>query len=494
MSGETFELTLEQFRSVVQYEEGHFGDVKSTAIEPSKMSQSISAFANADGGELWIGIDEDLSRKKRSWRGFARIEDANAHIQIITQIVPFGTEHSFNFLTYTGAIGYVLHIEIGKSHNIVKATDHYPYIRKSAQNIKVAGELLRQLERNKGITSVETDTVAADPSIITNSATTIRFILNVVPSAEPEEWLRKQQVIVEDKPTVAGVVLFCDEPQTYLPKRSGIKIYRYTSTSGEGTRETLHGDPISIEGNAYDMINAAVAKTQEIISGIHKLGEQGFEIVSYPTVTLHEIITNAVLHRDYSMADDIHVRIFDNRVEIESPGLLPAHITEKNILKERFARNGVIVRLINKFPNPPNKDVGEGLNTAFSAMKTMRLREPEIKQGEHSVVVYIRHTRLSSPEEAVIEYLNAHPQITNTIGRELTGIRSENTMKNVFTRLRTRNLIEHVPGTQGRNSAWRRKVVPAPVPEPMSAPEPEPLGKTIQGEFWPQKSEGVPKA
>jgi ATP-dependent DNA helicase RecG len=76
-------------------------------------------------------------------------------------------------------------------------------------------------------------------------------------------------------------------------------------------------------------------------------------------------LTNAVIHRDYGIADDIHIRIFDNRVEIESPGRLPAHITPANILDERYSRNGAVVRYINKFPDAPNKDVGEGLNTAF---------------------------------------------------------------------------------------------------------------------------------
>ena len=74
---------------------------------------------------------------------------------------------------------------------------------------------------------------------------------------------------------------------------------------------------------------------------MHNLGvntPEGLESVKYPITALHEIITNAVLHRDYSVADDIHIRIFDNRVEVASPGTLPAHITAENILNERFAR------------------------------------------------------------------------------------------------------------------------------------------------------------
>jgi len=182
------------------------------------------------------------------------------------------------------------------------------------------------------------------------------------------------------------------------------------------------------------------------------------EPVTCPTETLHEVITNAVLHRDYSIADDVHVRIFDNRVEVESPGRLPAHIAPKNILKERFARNGNLVRVINKFPNPPNKDVGEGLNTAFEAMRNLRLKEPVVKEQENSVVVHIRHERLASAEDIIMEYFDnaVDGMITNRVARGLTGIKSENSMKNVLLRLRNRGLIKQVSGRSGFASAWEK--------------------------------------
>src|SRR5690606_26641771 len=110
---------------------------------------------------------------------------------------------------------------------------------------------------------------------------------------------------------------------------------------------------------------------------------------------------NAVLHRDYSIAADVHIRIFDNRIEVESPGKLPGHVTAANILDEQSARNPKLVRLINKFPNPPNKDVGEGLNTAFDAMKRLRLKEPTIAELENAVIVNIRHDPLASSHDAV---------------------------------------------------------------------------------------------
>ncbi len=253
-------------------------------------------------------------------------------------------------------------------------------------------------------------------------------------------------------------MLFSDLPQAILPKRSGIKIYRYKTSNFEGTRETLVYDPLSIEGSAYDLIKEAVSKTQELITNIQILGTNGLEQVNYPIETLHEIITNAVLHRDYSVADDIHIRIFDNRVEIESPGRLPAHITVNNILDERFARNGNLVRVINKFPDPPNKDVGEGLNTAFAAMRRLKLKEPQITEKEAAVVINIKHEKLASAEEIVMEYLNLNDLITNSIARELTAIHSENEMKRVFLRLRKRGMIEPVPGRSGFSSAWQKKV------------------------------------
>ena len=191
---------------------------------------------------------------------------------------------------------------------------------------------------------------------------------------------------------------------------------------------------------------------------IQKLGPKGLEQVKYPFETLHEIVTNAILHRDYSIAADIQIRIFDNRVEVESPGLFPGHVTVRNILTEQFARNGAIVRLINKFPDPPNKDVGEGLNTAFKAMQKLRLKPPKIEEVENSVLVTIKHDPLASPEESVMDYLENHEIITNRIARELTGISSENTMKEVFYRLNKNGLIERIPLRQGASAAWRKKI------------------------------------
>jgi ATP-dependent DNA helicase RecG len=450
---------------VLELPEGHFADVKRIEIAPAKLSESISAFANAAGGEIYIGIGEETaagsgSNKRRFWKGFPTMEAANGIFQLLERMLPLGNHYHAAWL-HTGEAdvpGYVLHLVISKTQEAIPSSDGSYFVRRNSQNVKVVGdEALQRLKFDKGIASFEDNSVNVDSETITNSSTSIKFILDVIPSSEPEDWLKKQNLITKDnKPIAAGVLLFADEPQAALPKRSAIKIYRYTTKAGEGTRDQLAFDPITIEGAVYSQIHDAVARTKALIEDIKTLTPEGLETVSYPHETLHEIITNAVLHRDYSVASDIHVRIFDNRIEVESPGRLPGHITTDNYLREQFSRNPKLVRLINKFPDPPNKDIGEGLNTAFEAMRKLRLKEPEIIESDHSVLVHIRHTSLASPQDMVMDYLKDRDEITNRIARELTGVTSENVMKDVFLSLNKRDLLERVPHKRGNASAWRK--------------------------------------
>ncbi len=396
--------------------------------------------------------------KHRTWVGFLNPEEANGHLQIFTELFPFGTYFVYEFLKAEDDPSLVLHISINKNTQISKASDGIPYVRKGAQNIPIKTlEELKRLEYDKGITTFERQTVNIPKEIITVSEVSIKFISEVIPSSTPDIWLRKQILIINELPTVAGILLFSDEPQAALPKQSGVKIYRYKTRDKEGKRENLAFDPITIEGPAYDQIYSAVDKVIDIVEEIKILKQSGLEEITYPREALHEIITNAILHRDYSIAKDIHIRIYDNRIQVESPGRLPGHISPENILSEQLARNGSLVRIINKFPNPPNKDVGEGLNTAFEALKQLKLKPPVISETENSVLVEVLHEPLASPEEIVMNYIQIHKEINNTKGRELTGIDSENEMKRVFQRLQKSDLIYLDPDRRASKSRWLLK-------------------------------------
>lgn len=437
-------------------DESHFLEFKAREVAPGKLSQTLSSLANASGGEIYVGISD---QKPRTWHGFAAPEEANAHLQILNQMFPLGKEADWEFLSASTYPGQVLHITVRKTPEVKLASNGLAYIRVSAQSQAAQGEMLERLKLDKGVVSFEDSAVPKAPlSDLSGSAVMRSFLSSVIPRAEAEPWLRKQQLVRGDHPTVAAVLLFTDEPQIYLPKRSAIKLYRYKTSASEGTRDTLAFDPITIEGCTYKQIAAAVDKTVETIQGISVLGPTGLEQAKYPREALHEIVTNAVLHRDYSIPDDIDIRIFDNRIEVESPGRLPGHITLKNILREQFARNPTLVRIVNKFPEPPNKDVGEGLNTAFEAMRKLRLKEPEISEQQNSVIVNIRHEPLASYEELIMDYLEAHDSIANSTARRLCHVGSESVMQKVFRGMIQRGMIEPVPGKRARSAAYRRKL------------------------------------
>ena len=89
-------------------------------------------------------------------------------------------------------------------------------------------------------------------------------------------------------------------------------------------------------------------------------------------------------------------------------------------------------------------------------MGKLRLKTPLIEEGDGTVTVILRHESLGSPEQIVLEYLKGEAEITNAIGRELTGIKSENSMKQVFYRLRERGELEQTPRVPGKKPSWRR--------------------------------------
>lgn len=442
-------------------DEDHFCDLKAMEIAPAKLTKTIAAFANASGGDVYVGIAETefFGTKTRLWSGFKDPEAANAHLQVIARMFPLASEYWCEFLRSAGSVGLVLHVSVQKTTEIALASDGLAYIRQGAQSLPVKTEAERErLRLDKGVQSFERNTVDVEIDFVSESNVLEKFVREVVPASKPMKFLRSQSLIKSGKPVVAAVLLFADEPQAALPKRSAVKLYRYGTTNDAGTRDTLKGDPETLEGPLYDLIRSAVDRTVSMVEGIKKLGPKGLEPVQYPRETLHEIVTNAVLHRDYSIAADIQIRVFDNRVEVESPGVLPGHITVKNMLDEQFARNGALVRLINKFPDPPNKDVGEGLNTAFDAMKRLRLKPPVVEETRSSLIVKIKHEPLATPAQSIMDYLENHAEITNRVARELTGIRSENSMKEVFYRLRDSGLIDQVPDRSQARKAWQKKV------------------------------------
>lgn len=442
-------------------QESHFYDRKAKAIDGKKIQKIATAFANADGGDFIVGIkdDKDESDPTKRWDGESRKEDFNKVFQNLMEIKP-SIPYTAIFLLNETSNTYALQITVEKSEKVHQTSDSTVYIRVSSQSLPLKdSQKIQELSFAKGETSYE-DLVykEARAEDIFDTFEMKRFLNDYSPKSDPIDFTVNQNLVDRTtyEPKISGILLFNDNPVTILPRKCGIKITRYDTSEKIPEREHLK-EQTTIEGSLYEQIHAAAKAVTEFMSNVKIWTPKGMDTVNYPQETIWEILVNAVIHRDYSISDDVHILIFNNRIEIISPGRLPGYVTEDNILEARYSRNAKIVRTLNRYKNPPNKDMGEGLNTAFQKMKDWRLKEPIIKVEGNYVKAIISHTPLATPEEAIMEFLDHNTQIKNKQAREITGIKSENTMKRVFYKLRDDGQIKAVLSRNGKTIvAWTK--------------------------------------
>jgi len=457
-------ITIDEANAILLESESHFLDFKSKAVSGKGLQKIVAGFANADSGDVYVGIEDDASAIGLDrWVGFVNEEEANQLIQTIFQeIRPYPPiQCEFYELVDNKAKGLILKINVAKSAEIHETSDGKVYIRRGAQTLPISGVEIVNQKLSKGLISFEDQLIQGyEVAELLESEELSLFLSMYSPKSEPLEFLKKQRLVRKNgesyMPTVGGVLLFADSPSAVLPKKCAVKIARYDTSDHEARRQHLR-QAETVEGPIKKQIDLSLNIIQEIIESMQVLGENGFEKPKYPVDAIKEILVNALIHRDYNISDDVIILIFNNRIEIKNPGRLPGHITVDNILDERFARNPTIVRILNKYPDPPNKDIGEGLNTAYQKMREMRLKPPNISIHPNAINVILPHEPLASPEDTIMEYLSSQESINNRTARKLCGIYSENSMKDIFYRLRDASLIERVPSKEGPAACWRLK-------------------------------------
>jgi ATP-dependent DNA helicase RecG len=179
MQFSTESITPAQAERLIDFEEGQFGDVKAVEARPSKLTEDISAFANADGGELYIGIDgeDETTGRKRAWRGFDNPEKANAHLQVFDERYPAGEDFHYEFLQCEGSPGILLHVIVAKTRGVVLASNNIPYLRRGAQSIpQTSHDARRRLEYAKGVHSYESEPLNNELSLVTESDVVREFV------------------------------------------------------------------------------------------------------------------------------------------------------------------------------------------------------------------------------------------------------------------------------------------------------------------------------
>nr|WP_253820527.1 ATP-binding protein [Vibrio pectenicida] len=317
---------------------------------------------------------------------------------------------------------------------------------------------IQELNYAKGLKSCEDDLVLDASIDDLECSEVLRDYLQHLPASdiEPLEFLTKQNLVNRKTwvPKVASLLLFSENPSNEIPRACGIRIARYDTKDDEPERDALTDDLITIEGSLINQIQDTYLKIVELYSKNLVWTFDGLKPQSYPKETLWEFLVNAVIHRDYSISDHVHVGVFKDRIEIKSPGKLPGFVKVENILDSRFSRNSKLVRFLSRYPGAPNKDLGEGVNTAFHRMEESGLKSPKIEEDGNYVCVSIFHASRLPVEVAITNFVKKHGSINNHQARDLTGIRESGKITTIFGKLRDQKVLLKSDAKHTKDVIW----------------------------------------
>lgn len=175
----------------------------------------------------------------------------------------------------------------------------------------------------------------------------------------------------------------------------------------------------------------------EAVTGVRR------EVVpEYPLAAVREAILNALAHRDYGLRGaTVDLTVWDDRLEVRSPGPLPGHITPENMRHEHYSRNRLLMRVLKTMGLV--EEFGEGVDRIFQEMEGRLMEPPIFRATSSSVTVTLRNRSLVSVEDQV--WLALLGQFTLSVAerRVLVAARREGAV----TRRRLRNLL---PGEDTR--------------------------------------------
>lgn len=444
-------------------DESDFFDRKAFEIKPAGLEKIVVAFANADGGEVLVGITDEKHEPEplKRWVGRDSREAYNQHLEALVRLNPT-VDFKYVFLKRrTMSRTYVLKVSVSKGLQVHEASDKSVYIRQGAQSLSVKGAAkLMELAYMKGAKSAE-DTVVDIAKIdnIEKSNALANYLEQLpITNRDPLDFLLQEHLVHPDtwSPKISSILLFADNPSSVMPSQCAIRIVRYDTNKDELDRDALTDDNVSIEAPLYQQVKLAAQKITEFLGKCYAWTPTGYRPISFPEETLWEILVNSVIHRDYSISDNVLVSVYNNRIEIKSPGRLPGMVTVKNILDSRASRNPKLVRLLSKYKAMPNKDLGEGMNTAFQRMRDFDLVDPEIEQGENYVIVRLYHRPNKNPEQLVLDFIDVYGSINNAQLRDLTGVLSSEQATSVFGVMRDKGLIKRFDESTGTKVKWVR--------------------------------------
>jgi ATP-dependent DNA helicase RecG len=252
-----------------------------------------------------------------------------------------------------------------------------------------------------------------------------------------EEVLARLHVVARDdelvRPTLAGLLMFGKYPQEFLPQLMITFVQYYGTTPEEKTPQGARfADSRRFEGPIPEMIKQAenyvlgAMRKAVLIDGVFRR-----ELPEYPLEALREALANAVAHRDYSpyvRGSYVQIRMFADRLEIQSPGGLFGNVTVENLEEEHSTRNVRLMRMMEDMHVVENR--GSGISAMLQAMREANLEPPRFDDRRASFQVTFRNYTLMNPD--AIAWLNqfAHVQLNNRQRLALVYLRQHESITN----------------------------------------------------------------
>lgn len=188
-------------------------------------------------------------------------------------------------------------------------------------------------------------------------------------------------------PTHAGILLFANNPQKFLSE-SMIICSHFAGNSGREVIATIdsEGDLFQQFRQSYEFILSRLYKSFKIEGALRK------ESLEIPEVAIREALLNAIVHRNYHIQAPSKIAIYDNRVEIFSPGQFPGPLNTQN-LKDgvTYLRNPIICKVMREAGYI--EKMGSGLITIFESYEKYGLDTPEIIEGENFIKCILPRTK-----------------------------------------------------------------------------------------------------
>lgn len=341
-------------------------------------------------GILVIGISDDGTLE-----GFENYENKENEIlstlSNFLKTVPDIKSEKLNIINNNGKNDFILILFIETSYNsLIRNVRDEVYLRRGDSTIKLNDDEIQILKVDRPELSYE-DQLVLESSISDIDEEMVNIYKEKIGASDKNylDILRAKGFLKKAKNgneylTNAGVILFAKDPSVIFPC-TRIRVIKYEGIYAK-TGENLN--TIKDESFRLPLYKAIIATQNFIRTQLrefsHLTTEGIFEkIPEYPEFARIEGLTNAAIHRNYAMqGEHIKIFIFDDRMEIRSPGKLAGLVTLENMKNVRYARNPKISETMSQLGLV--KELNEGVSRIYEEMEKFFLESPkyEISQGD----------------------------------------------------------------------------------------------------------------